>query len=550
MYDARHPMSQLRSNAAVALAFCLLTAIVTYPQATVFSTSVADHPDPFFSMWRLGWVAHQLVTDPRHLFDANIFYPERGTFAYSDAMLLPGTLLAPLFWLRASPVAIYNAALLGALTLSGVMMFLLARHVTGSIPASLAAGMIYAYAPYRFEQYIHLEMQMVFFIPLAMLLAHRIAAGRRLRDGLAFGLILAAQMLSGVYGALYLLVGLIVFLPALIVATGARQVGRVLPSMAAGALAAGVLVLPYATAYARAAAIAGPRSTTEVRHYGASIASYAAAPASNRLLGWTSRFGGEELNLFPGVTAVALAGIGVVRAFSRRRRVPLAYLALLAFAAEASRGFDGFTFPLLFRYLTPMQGVRVPSRFALIVNLALGMLAAYGLADLLQRRTRRTRALIGGAVVAVLLLEYASSPALANVPRASLADRWLATQPRRVMVELPLPRPGAMWPNDESLFMYQGMAHWLPMVNGYSGFFPASYLELVDVMQTFPDDRSIAYLRTRGVTYVLLRNNFYSAARWKELRGQLDRSDALTLTAGFPPPGSELLYSITATPRP
>jgi len=39
-------------------------------------------------MWRIGWVQHQLVTDPRHLFDANIFYPLRATLTYSDAMIL------------------------------------------------------------------------------------------------------------------------------------------------------------------------------------------------------------------------------------------------------------------------------------------------------------------------------------------------------------------------------------------------------------------------------------------------------------------------------
>ena len=32
---------------------------------------------PHFSTWRLAWIAHALRTDPRHLFDANIFWPER-----------------------------------------------------------------------------------------------------------------------------------------------------------------------------------------------------------------------------------------------------------------------------------------------------------------------------------------------------------------------------------------------------------------------------------------------------------------------------------------
>jgi hypothetical protein len=538
-------MSALRSNAAIALAFCLVTAIVTYPQAVRFSTSIASHPDPYFSIWRLGWVAHQLVADPRHLFDANIFYPERGTFAYSDAMLLPATLLAPLFWLHVSPVVIYNTALFAALTLSGFFMFLFARLVTGSVPGALAAGMIYGYAPYRFEQYIHLEMQMVFWIPLAMLMVHRVVAGARLRDGAVLGLTLAAQLLSGVYGALYFFVSLAVFVPALVVAAGARRIGRLLVPGAAAGLVAAILILPYASEYTVAAAVAGPRPTREIQHYGASLASYVAAPSINRLYGWTSRFGGEELNLFPGVAAVALAAVGVAGAIVRRSRVPFAYMALFAFAIEASRGLDGILFPLLFRYLPPIQAMRVPSRFALLVNMALAMLAAFGLADVLRPLSLRRRRAIGTLVVAVLLIEYASAPVLAAVPRPSLADRWLAGQPRGVLVELPLPRPEAMWPNDESLFMYLGMVHWLPMVNGYSGFFPASYLELVNVMETFPDERSLAYLRSRGVTYVLLRENFYDAARWKDVGERIERLPGVRLLAGFPAPGNERLYTLT-----
>jgi hypothetical protein len=540
-------MPGLRSSAAAALAFCVLTAAVTYPQAAVVSTSIANHPDPYFSIWRLGWVAHQLAANPRHLFDANIFYPERGTFAYSDAMLLPGAAAAPLFWLHVPPVVIYNAALLGALALSGFTMFLLARQVTGSAPAAVAAGMVYAFAPYRFEQYVHLEMQMVFWIPLALLMLHRVAAGRRLRDGIGLGLTLAAQMFSGVYGAMYLFVSLMVFAPALIIASGARQIGRLLAPLAAAVLVAAALIAPYALAYADAAATAGPRGIGEIRHYGASLASYAAAPSSNRLYGaWTSRLGGEELNLFPGLTALALAGVGLAGAVARRSRVPLAYAVLLVFAADASRGFDGYVFRIVYRYLPPMRALRVPSRFALFVNLALGVLAAYGLADLLRNRSRRARTALAGAAAVLMLVEYASSPALAVVPRPSLADRWLASQPPGVLAEFPLPRPGAMWPNDESLFMYHGMAHWLPTVNGYSGFFPASYLQLIRAMQTFPDERSLDYLRGRGVTYVLVRRRFYDDERWKTLQGRLDDAPGLRLLAGFPAPGSELVYTLNS----
>jgi len=124
------------------LIFLALTVVVTYPQVRGLGTSVPYHSDPYFSMWRLGWVAHAIHTDPRALFEANIFYPAHDTLGYSDAMLLPAAAVAPLFWAGINPVLIYNLALLGAFALSGYATFLLARVLTGSVTGSIVAGVM------------------------------------------------------------------------------------------------------------------------------------------------------------------------------------------------------------------------------------------------------------------------------------------------------------------------------------------------------------------------------------------------------------------------
>ena len=49
-----------------------------------------DTADTVHHEWILAWDAHQLARDPRHLFDANIFYPERNTLAFSETLLVPG----------------------------------------------------------------------------------------------------------------------------------------------------------------------------------------------------------------------------------------------------------------------------------------------------------------------------------------------------------------------------------------------------------------------------------------------------------------------------
>jgi hypothetical protein len=150
-----------RDDLAVILLFVGLTALVTYPQVRFLGTHVPYSSDPYFSIWRLGWVAHAIVTSPRELFQANIFYPAPATLGYSDAILLPGILTAPFFWAEINPVLIYNVAFLAAFVLSGWAAFRLALRLTAHVPASIVAGIIFAFTPYRFCHYMHLEMQIV-----------------------------------------------------------------------------------------------------------------------------------------------------------------------------------------------------------------------------------------------------------------------------------------------------------------------------------------------------------------------------------------------------
>src|SRR3982074_1308908 len=97
-----------------------LTAVMTYPQVRRLRDTVHDDGDPLLNAWALAWVAHQLPRAPARLFDANIFYPERRTLAYSETLLVPATIVAPLHWLGAGPLLVYNIVFLSGFVVSGV----------------------------------------------------------------------------------------------------------------------------------------------------------------------------------------------------------------------------------------------------------------------------------------------------------------------------------------------------------------------------------------------------------------------------------------------
>ncbi len=88
---------------------------------------------------------------------------------------------------------------------------------------------------------------------------------------------------------------------------------------------------------------------------------------------------------------------------------------------------------------------------------------------------------------------------------------WLTRNTPREAVVAHLPFPAGKLAKDyepEVWAMYWGLFHQRRMVNGYSGFFPPSYLKLKEQVQRFPDPESLAALRANGVSYCVIPRAF------------------------------------------
>ena len=75
--------------------------------------------------------------------------------------------------------------------------------------------------------------------------------------------------------------------------------------------------------------------------------------------------------------------------------------------------------------------------------------------------------------------------------------------------------------------------HWFPMVNGYSGYYPASYLERLDRLHTFPSERAMNQLRHDNVQYVILHAGQYQPTVVNEIRSRIIRDGLLIEIAEF-----------------
>ncbi len=131
-----------------------------------------DLGDPVRTAWQVAWVGHAMLNDPLHLFNANAFYPHPLSLAFSDSLLGYG----PAAFFGSGTVAAlvrYNLLFLFAWSLCFVGAYLLARELGLGRLGGAAAGLAFAYAPYRVTEAGHLHVISSGGLPLALFLLLR-----------------------------------------------------------------------------------------------------------------------------------------------------------------------------------------------------------------------------------------------------------------------------------------------------------------------------------------------------------------------------------------
>jgi hypothetical protein len=202
--------------------------------------------------------------------------------------------------------------------------------------------------------------------------------------------------------------------------------------------------------------------------------------------------------------------------------IAAAWLSLGPFPESLGRPVEiAAPYRLLFQYVPGFEGVRAPARFGMIVICMLAVLAGYGASTIARARIGRW-ALIAAGVFALLegteipftvngitpLRDYNTPEARLYRPaRAPAIYHELARQPSgSVLIELPL---GQI--DFDLRAMYYSTVHWRPIVNGYSGYAPPHYSQLIGALSELPrhPDLSLQALEATGATHLILHEAAY-----------------------------------------
>jgi hypothetical protein len=494
------------------LVYLAATAIYTWPLALHPSSRLAapvGPGDPFLYLWVFGWVIGTWLRNPLdvfngRVFNANIFHPAESTLAYSDHMIVQSVALAPLYALTGDIVLCYNVLLFVSMLVSALAMHAFVRGVTGSTPGAYLAGLAWGFWPYRFAHLPHIQLQALYFLPLAFLLLHRLVAGRRKLDAVGLGVVMALQALSSVYYGVIGAIGITAAAIVLVVTSGGRHAGVLARRLLLAAAIGGILVAPIAWVYWRAQRQGGfGRTLYEATRNAAAARDYLQVPAENVVYGRTELLSSGMLEhaLFPGIVVVALAALGAVRGVrSDARPLVASATAVATVGFVLSLGPDGFRdlYAAFQRFVFGFQAIRAPARFSVLVMFALAALAALGLRELAAVTTRRVPLYACVALAAVEWLNV-PMPLSAAPPRETAIGQWLRQEPGAgAVVHLPIALDAASTPA-----MVQSLEHRRPLVNGYSGQRPEFYNTLVDALSAFPSDEALIALKETGARFVV-----------------------------------------------
>jgi len=512
-----------RPGGAAVLALALYAAAGGVGTWFVFQPTLASRfallqPDPGDPLLTCYFLEHELrVVERRdHLgsfWSPPFFYPAPHALTYSENLLgmLPVYALLRLGW---DPSTSYQLLLIVLCVLDYAAMLWVLRRLGVGPPLATLGAFCFAFGAPRVALLGHVQLFPIFYVPLSLWALWRLlAAPSRGRLALLL-LLLWLQMLSVIYVGWFLLLTFGLVVPLLLCwdRDGRRRLAafcRAAPwSLALAAAAWAAAYWAVFRPYMAARAELGERSWSEVLPSLPRLESWLATMPGSKYHALLPDFargtpGGWEHYLFPGLVPIALGVVSAVHTLrlSRQERHRQALLVTCWIAALAL-GVASLVVPRsviaglhlghlveddagvslwwpVFRWVPGAGAIRAAGRISILVS-ALAVIAACWGADAAIRGSR-LRPAVRAALLAALLVAGVTEQRVDSPPayeKRRFFDRVAAVRasiPRGCpMLYLTL-QPGGSYVVTQQVAMWAGLDARVPVVNGWSGYFPPRY---------------------------------------------------------------------------
>ena len=541
---------------AIFVFYAAVTAIMTYPAATLISRTYAEPRDPLGTIWWFWWYkysyAHHMPV--QHAIIAGVPSGIKITpFALDPLYFIVTRTLS----LISTEIVAYNIFLLLSFFLAAVAMYFLVRNLTRSRAAATVAGLAFGFCPYVLAHgKEHLGLTAIFWLPVFTLL---LVKAWRKRTGWSIAgcgaILVVLTLFNYQYGFLATVFGTSLLISIWLAGAPWRRIsinwGILLKAIATIVVVAGIgaallVALKHSTS-------GSARPIEALYQFSARPWDYILpSPEAAFFGGLTSNFVNSHLHdgflvensLFLGYTTIILATYALVATFRKHRRKPVLSdiqsineddvlsrepsithvpgnrKLVLAFAASGAIAFlfsmpptakvlgINLYFPsdLLYRALPQF---RAYARFGIVVMMCTVVLAGFGIAILMEHFTTRGSVIaVTAALLALLIIEFTIVPPFHSLDSSSTTDyyRFLKRQPGDSVVAI---YPFYILDDFYNYgYLFAQRFHKKKMVNGAQpDTYAASYREsMLDIKHP----ATPGLLKKAGVKYVIVIPKHYT----------------------------------------
>lgn len=496
------------------LAFFLILSIwFTFPM--FFKIDGITTGDGFLPSQNIWWFKKAISTFQNPFYTDYIFYPNGTSLVFQGSQFSNFLLTLPVS-ITAGVNAGVNAAYILSFILSGYFAFLLAHELTGNKYASIIAGIVYGFNPFRVRGVGHLNVVTMQWLPLYLLMLKR-ASERKdnkwsIMAGAVFGIIILTDQLNTIL-ATFVTVALIPFLffqhkacnnskhlwQISLRQDSIKNIKVLLTIASIAFIVSGWYLFQLIQVMLEQpdALKVGPFEHGGANTFSGDLMGYL-LPSPNHLIWgkYTSPYipGGENI-LFLGYIPLLLAVAGSVKFFHKDIVKSITAITFLFWVLSLGTTlhvggtwqWNGEYYSLPFSFLSgvPFIGnIRTPCRLHIVTTLGVSLLAAYGITGLLYSKSSTVSGIKNWKIyclAGLILLEFFPAPAKLIDPLIPKIYLEMAKDKEPyTILELPLSRWSSLSKNGSGsphIMLYFQSIHEKKIFNG---FLPRTSAESLD----------------------------------------------------------------------
>ena len=538
------------------LIFLIASVYITFPLVFHLGDLVTGLGDELVIAWIQNWVIHSLTTNPFSLFEANIYYPYHNSLAFSDLFLTSSILSLIPLKIIGEPIATVNFTLISSLVMLGFFTYLLIYYLTKDFCISVLGGMLIIFSPAVLDKVVHLQILSIQWVPLSILFFIIFIRTQKTRYLILSLIVFLLQTYNSFLPGYFIVFSfLIIFLYSWFY-DKKKTKKLITKKNILFIILSFILIIPIVIPYYSVSnEFAYTRDIRDAIHFAIQPEDMLYPGSSTRLKDYlySLPFNQSSQNgeFKPGYLGLVLSLLCIfalyyfIRNFKKNEFYVRSFItiSLLGFVLSLGpvlhlgRQTIHKPFPIvlpytLFYYILPgFQGFRNSSRWEMLFIFGIVVVITLILHNLFKRYSSKRKVIIYLLLFVGIIAEFSFPMHFEEIIQRKdfpLVYSWLAITPRDTkIIELPIYNWN-MWPGtqNELLRQYYSTLHFRKMVNGYTGFSPPPWQNLVvNISKDFPSDDITKLLKQLNIDYIVIHKKEYdilSIDNWVKDKNGID----------------------------